>query len=204
MFSMTSRCPTCIMLIICRQYQTMFALQWLLHFGLLSSVPEDGTISYAEMATLANVPEAQLKSVARMAMTSNILREPALNQVAHTAVSVMFVRNKSMRDWAGFMFDASIPTAASMVKATEKWPGSVQKTETAYNVAFKHEMPFFHHLSQNPKLTEQFSGYMKSVTDGRGTDLVHLVQGYDWGDLPKHALVVDVSVLNHADKSNRS
>ena len=134
-----------------------------------------------------------------MAMTSNILTEPIPGRVAHTANSAMFLKHPNMRDWASYMFNASIPTAAAMVRATEKWPGSVKKTETAYNIAFDHDLPFFDHLSQSPSMTKQFSGYMKSVTDGQGMDLVHLINGFDWANLPNGALVVDVrnAILLH-------
>ncbi|KAK5988368.1 O-methyltransferase aurJ [Cladobotryum mycophilum] len=174
------------------QYQTMFALRWITHFKVLELIPAEGSISYSELALKAKVPESQLKSIARMAMTSYILQEPTPNHVAHSASSIMFVNNENMLHWAGFMFGASIPTAEAMVEATEKWPGSVRKTETAYNVAFNHDLPFFDHLSQSPTLTAQFSGYMKSVTSGQGTDLVHLLKGFDWASLPEDALVVDV------------
>ena len=130
-----------------------------------------------------------------MAMTSYILAEPIPGQVAHTANSAMFLEFPNMRDWAGYMFNASIPTAAAMVRATEKWPGSVKKTETAYNIAFDHDLPFFDHLSQSPLLTKQFSGYMKSVTDGQGMDLAHLTKGFHWANLSDGALVVDVRIL---------
>lgn len=126
-------------------------------------------------------------------MTSNILAEPTTGQVAHSANSAMFVKFPNMRDWASYMFTASIPTAAAMVQATEKWPGSVKKTETAYNIAFNHDLPFFDHLSQSPVMTKQFSGYMRSVTDGQGMDLSHLVNGFDWASLPDKSLIVDVS-----------
>jgi 6-hydroxytryprostatin B O-methyltransferase len=155
-------------------------------------VPLTGTTTYGALATAAKVPESQLKSVARMAMTSDILVEPATGVVAHTANSAMFLQTPGMRDWAGYMFQASIPTAAAMVEATERWPGSTQKTETAYNVAFKHDLPFFDHLSQNEQLTAQFSRYMKSVTDGQAMDLSHLVNGFDWKSLTDGSLVVDV------------
>ncbi|KAL6921176.1 hypothetical protein ACHAP8_010214 [Fusarium lateritium] len=173
-------------------YHTIFALQWLHHFDIFSRIHFDGTVSYEALATEANVPESLLKSVARMAMTSNILAEPTTGQVAHTANSAMFLKFPNTRDWASYMFTASIPTAAAMVEATEKWPGSVKKTETAYNVAFGHDLPFFDHLSQSPVLTKQFSGYMRSVTDGQGMDLSHLVKGFDWASLPENALIVDV------------
>jgi 6-hydroxytryprostatin B O-methyltransferase len=153
-------------------------------------------VSYEELAIQSNVPESLLKSIARMAMTNNILAEPATGHVTHTANSAMFLKFPNTRDWASYMFTASIPTAAAMVTATEKWPGSVKKTETAFNMAFHHDLPFFDHLSQSPVLTKQFSGYMKGVTDGQGMDLSHLVNGFDWARLPDQSLVVDVSNIS--------
>lgn len=149
-------------------------------------------MTYDTLASKAQVPESLLKGVARMVMTSKILAEPKPGHVTHTASSAMFHKVPNMRDWAGYMFSASIPTAAAMVRATEKWPGSIKKTETAYNIAFSHSLPFFDHLSQSPEMTTQFSGYMKSVTDGQGMDLAHLVNGFDWASLPGGSLVVDV------------
>lgn len=177
---------------ITASYHTIFALQWLHHFDIFSHIPLDATVSYEELAITSNVPESLLKGIARMAMTNNILTEPATGHVAHTANSAMFLKFPNTRDWASYMFTASIPTAAAMVTATEKWPGSVKKTETAYNVAFHHDLPFFDHLSQSPVLTKQFSGYMKSVTDAQGMDLSHLVHGFNWANLPDNSLVVDI------------
>lgn len=128
-----------------------------------------------------------------MAMTSNVLCETADKRLAHTAASAMFVNDPNMLNWARFMCGTSVPTASSMVQATERWPGSQQKTETAYNVAFNHELPFFDHLAQDSKLNEQFSGYMKSVTGGEGTNLIHLIQGFPWDALPNDSLIIDVS-----------
>jgi 6-hydroxytryprostatin B O-methyltransferase len=153
-------------------------------------------VPYEELAIQSNVPESLLKSIARMAMTNNILAEPVTGHVTHTANSAMFLKFPNTRDWASYMFTASIPTAAAMVTATEKWPGSVKKTETAFNMAFHHDLPFFDHLSQSPVLTKQFSGYMKGVTDGQGMDLSHLVNGFDWVKLPDQSLVVDVSTIS--------
>lgn len=128
-----------------------------------------------------------------MAMTSNVLCETADKRVAHTAASAMFLNDPNMLHWARFMCGNSVLSASSMVQATERWPGSQRKTETAYNIAFNHELPFFDHVAQDSKLNEQFSGYMKSVTGGEGANLDHLVRGFPWETLPKDSLIVDVS-----------
>ncbi len=66
------------------------------------------------------------------------------------------------------------------------------KTHTAYNLAFNTDLPFFDHLAQIPERRDQFKGYMKSVTASGGTDLKHLLEGFDWASLGE-AVVVDVS-----------
>lgn len=169
----------------------VFALRWLCHFNIFSLVPLHGSISYGSLATEANVSEARLKSIARMAMTHNLFHEPTADSIAHSATSALLVTNPNFFDWARFMTEASVPTAAHLVEACERWPNSVKKNETAYNIAFNHDLPFFDHLAQDPERTKQFSGYMKSVTNSEGTHLKHLLSGFDWASLGK-ATVVDV------------
>ncbi|KAH8695143.1 sterigmatocystin 8-O-methyltransferase [Talaromyces proteolyticus] len=172
-------------------FHVLFALRWLCHFQIFSLVPLHGSISYTDLAAEAKVSERRLKSVARMAMTNNLFSEPTADTIAHSAISALLVTNPNFFDWARFMTEASIPTAAKLVEACERWPDSVKKNETAYNIAFDHDLPFFDHLAQDPERTRQFSGYMKSVTNSEGTDLKHLVAGFDWAKLGK-ATIVDV------------
>lgn len=141
---------------------------------------------------MANVSEAPLKSIARMAMTTHLLCEPFPGEVAHTGTSSLLKTNSDYYDWAVFMCEMSAPTASHLLEATLKWPGSVERAETAYNAAFNTHLPFFQHLRQLPERQRQFSAYMKSVTNSEGTHLKHLVHGYGWAALGK-ALVVDVS-----------
>ena len=126
-----------------------------------------------------------------MAMTSHVLCEVQPGFIAHSATSAQFVTNPSMNDWAEFMCQGSVPAALSLVKATERWPTSQSRTETAYNAAFETELPFFDHLATLPDRTRQFAGYMKNVTSSEGTKLDHLLSGFDWSGLGT-ARVVDV------------
>jgi 6-hydroxytryprostatin B O-methyltransferase len=126
-----------------------------------------------------------------MAMTSNLFFEPKPNHIAHTATSALLVTNESLRDWAVFMSETTVPAASKLVEASERWPDSVQKNETAYNVAFDTDLPFFDHLKTQPDKTRQFASYMKNVQKSDGTAIRHLVNGFEWKSLGK-ATVVDV------------
>ncbi|KAH8432997.1 uncharacterized protein LDX57_010632 [Aspergillus melleus] len=172
-------------------YQYVACLRWLTHFGIFARVPLTGSVSYSEVAASANVSESQLKTVARMAMTNHVFCEPEPNTIAHTATSALLVTNPMFHDWASFMCEASVPMASKLVEASERWPGSVEKNQTAYNVAFDTDLPFFDHLATLPKRSKQFANYMKNVQNSQGTAIHHLLQGYNWAALGE-ATVVDV------------
>lgn len=172
-------------------YQQLACLRWLCRFNVFSLVPLRGWIPYSTVAACAKVPESQLKSIARMAMTNNLFSEPTPNHLAHSATSALLVTNPNFHDWAVFMTDFSVPTAGKLVEATEKWGDSVRKNETAFNIAFDTDRPFFDYLSQFPERTKQFAGYMKSVTNSEGTDIKHLLSGFDWASLGE-ATVIDI------------
>ncbi|ORY10494.1 sterigmatocystin 8-O-methyltransferase [Clohesyomyces aquaticus] len=171
--------------------QYIVCLRWLTHFGIFASVPLKGSISYDDLALAAKVSRKQLKTVARMAMTSALFCEPKPNHLAHTATSALLVTNESLHDWAVFMSEGTVPAASKLVEASERWPDSEQKNQTAYNIAFNTDLPFFDHLKTQPDKTRQFASYMKNVQKSEGTALRHLVNGFDWESLGK-ATVVDV------------
>ena len=135
----------------------------------------------------------QLKTVMRMAMTSNLFLEPKPEKVSHSATSALLVTNSEFHDWAGFMTETTAPAAFKLVEATEKWPEGIGKNETAYNIAFDTDLPFFEHLNTNPQKVKEFAGYMKHVQQSEGTSLRHLVQGFNWAAVGK-GKVVDVGI----------
>ena len=126
-----------------------------------------------------------------MTMTSNFLREPTPGELAHNATSSLFVNNPTLVDWALFMAEASAPTAAKLVEATEKWGATEEKNQTAFNIAMNSDLPYFDYLAKSPELTTRVAGYMKNVTTSEGTKVKHLLSGFDWASLGE-ATVVDV------------
>lgn len=169
-------------------------MQWLCRFHVISCIPLVGSIRYTEVASLCSVPETQLRSVARMAIATNFLREiDGKDELAHNSVSAAFVRNPSLADWALFVSQFSMPVACSFADATEKWGSTERKDETAVNLALKTDLPLFNYIKQSPEVTRQFAGYMKSVQQSDGMSIRHLANSYDWAALGD-ATVVDVSV----------
>ncbi|KAK4234079.1 6-hydroxytryprostatin B O-methyltransferase [Achaetomium macrosporum] len=181
-------------------YQYVACLTWLLRFDIFRLVPASGTISYRDLAAAASkqasraaaIPEGRLKSIVRMAMTAALFREPEPDRVGHSATSALLARDADVRALASNLCTSSAPIALCMTAAHDRFnPASLAKNETAFNVAFGTELPFFDWLAQNPAEREKFAGYMRTLTKSEGVDEKHLVDGYPWGDLGS-ALVVDV------------
>ncbi|KAI4773579.1 hypothetical protein E4T52_11451 [Aureobasidium sp. EXF-3400] len=81
----------------------------------------DGTISYVELATKANMPEAKLKSVIRMAMTTKIFCQLTSGHIAYTACSALLATNQNHHNWAVFMSDVCAPIPGNMIDAQVAW-----------------------------------------------------------------------------------
>lgn len=179
--------------------QYVACLDWLLRHNIFHLVPTTGTTTYADLAAAASVPEARLRSIARMAMTTSLFREPQPGRLGHSATSALMARDADVRAWASYLATRSAPTALAMADAHARFsPSSTADNETAYNVAFGTHLPFFEHLARDPGATDVFAGYMRNVTTSEALDVAHLVGGYPWAEEVvgtgngTGALVVDV------------
>ncbi|KAB8218550.1 S-adenosyl-L-methionine-dependent methyltransferase [Aspergillus novoparasiticus] len=172
-------------------FHYLACLRWLAYFNIFAKVPLQGSVPYEILAEEANVSETQLKAIARMAMTHHLFCETEPNHIAHTATSALFVTNPETHDWAMFMSEKSASCASKILEASVKWPKSLAKNNTAFNVAYGTDKPFFEWLDTQPSEREQFAKYMRMIQQSEGMSLSHLVDGFDWASLGK-ATVVDV------------
>lgn len=170
----------------------MSSLRWLYHFKIAEAVPLDRAVTFAEVAKATGVDEDHLKRVLRHAMTNRIFREPEAGLVAHTSVSALLVRSKSLNDWVGYTCEETYPASAKLVEAHEKYGTSQKPNESAYSIAFNTDEPMFVHLTKFPERERRFASTMLEMTSTDGYGVRHLVNGYKWEDIGK-STVVDVS-----------
>ena len=126
-----------------------------------------------------------------MAITGGVLSEPQPDFLMHSRISAQLVSKPGLFDWAVFMTRFSAPTAARFTEATQRWGETAEKHQTAYNLAFNTELPFFAHVAQSKDLTTTFASYLRSLGQSEGSALQHVLNGFDWAALGK-AHVVDV------------
>lgn len=157
-------------------------------------MPLDSQISYADLAASAGVPEARLKSIIRMAITNTLFREqPDGKHVRHSATSAHLAKDEGVYAYATYMCGRSAPMAMKMTEAHQKWGPDSQRTyETAFNVAYDTDLPFFDYLGRDKDKMDEFARYMKNVRSSEAVALKHLVAGYSWKNVADGGLVVDV------------
>ena len=163
-----------------------------MRLNILKHVPISGLISYEELASEAQVPLTQLKSIVRMASTSGFLAERQAGMVSHGTTSCLLAKDQSFMDWAMWLTDYSVPTALKTVEATEKWGETQAKDQTAFSLAMNKQMPFFDYLREEPGMAKMFSSYMRNVASTEGVSFAHLVNGFDWKKLEPGSTIVDV------------
>ncbi|EEA23503.1 conserved hypothetical protein [Talaromyces marneffei ATCC 18224] len=167
-------------------YQYISCLRWLCQFDIFHLVPLNITISYADLATAAKVPEQRLKSIMRMAMTSFLFLEEEAELLA---------RNQDIHAYASYLSSNSAPLALQMTPAHKKWgAGSTRTYETAFNLAHSTDLTFFDYLSRNQDLMRDFAQHIRSVRSSESVGIKHLLAGYEWQAIPDGGLVVDYYV----------
>lgn len=175
-----------------RQNQHIACARWLCHFNIPSLIPDDGGVSYRDIAEKAHIPEYQLRKVCRMAMTSGLFRELDNHTLEHTAISKDLRQGSPFLHAMTFLTETASITANKMVDMTKQYGSSSAQNHTAFNIAFDTDLPFYAYSSKDPKLSTQLAGSMKFFGVGGELHLKHLVNGYDWESLGD-AKVVDVS-----------
>lgn len=174
-------------------FQYISCLSWLCQYNIFHLVPLAESIGYADLASSAGVPEQRLKSILRMAMTTALFREQPDGKLTHSAASALLASNRDVYAYATYMCSRSAPMALQLAGAHRKWgPDTVKTYETAYNMAFNTDVPFFDHLGRDESKMEEFAAYMKNVRSSDGVHLKHLLAGFGWRDLPKGGTIVDV------------
>ena len=95
------------------QHNNMLSLQAISRFKIASLVPENGQVSYNDLARSTGVDVQMLKRVLRHAMTMRVFQEPTPGMVAHTAASKLLTR-PHMDDWMHTASEEMWPVACKV------------------------------------------------------------------------------------------
>ncbi|KAK4451383.1 S-adenosyl-L-methionine-dependent methyltransferase [Podospora aff. communis PSN243] len=167
-------------------------------FNLANSFPPNTTTTFAQMAAFSNLPVSAVQRLVRHAIAYHVFAEPTKGTVAHTSMSQAIATFPHLADAIEMFRDIMWPTAPRLADAIERWPGSEEPTETAFNLAQHTELGFWAYKAAHPEKTARFAAAMAFMTKKPGREMEFLLDNVDWASslTPPEAngsgLIVDV------------
>lgn len=93
----------------------MVCLQAITRFKIASMIPENGQVSYKDIADKTCLSEPVLRRMLQYAMTMRLFREPEPGMVAHTKISKVLA-DSQMNDWMATATEEGWPSASKVKK----------------------------------------------------------------------------------------
>ncbi|KAF2728791.1 O-methyltransferas-like protein [Polyplosphaeria fusca] len=170
---------------ICTLYDIV-AWQAACEFGFFDAVPEDGGASISEIAVRANVDEERVGRFIRILATDRIFEEKEPGRFWHTARSVVFLRDRQIRDAVHYQVDEYFQAAAQTATSVKQTPDGFTLEKNPFVAS--HGAPLFQYYKQNPTLAARFASAMAGI--GRmERQFDDLKDSYAWATLPKGKLI---------------
>ncbi|CAG8953114.1 hypothetical protein HYFRA_00003311 [Hymenoscyphus fraxineus] len=129
-------------------------------FEISKRFPVGQEISFSEVAAKCGVDADDMCRILRHAVTNHIFTEPREGFIAHTAVSKALAEVPMLHEWVTMACEDMWPPTTRLVDAMNKWPGSGEPRQTAYNLASRAEGSFFEELERSSERSERFSKAM--------------------------------------------
>ncbi|KAF2707636.1 S-adenosyl-L-methionine-dependent methyltransferase [Pleomassaria siparia CBS 279.74] len=160
-------------------------------FKLANNVPFDSTITIPELAKTSGLDEGDCNRLISHALTNRLFVEEEPGVIKHSAMTSAIVNVPLFRDWIEETCENMWSSAPRIVSAMEKWPGSEEPNETAYNLARHTELPFFADISADKSgmRAKRFADSMSFFQANPTMRTSLIVDNYDWAS---HKVVVDV------------
>lgn len=158
-------------------------MRYVYHYRIASYVPNEGDISYSDLAQQAKLDPVQLRRFLQHAMMNRVFTETRPGFVGHTSASRLLKEQDGAMDTVGFLVEDLAPAATKVIEAYQQWPNSGEPNETGFNVENNSKMPFYLEIAKNPERARRFGSGMRFMTKGSLYDINHLIRGYSWDKL---------------------
>jgi hypothetical protein len=118
------------------QHTDLISIQAIARYDIARKIEIDEEVSFTELAKRTKLPEDDLTRIMRQAIARHIFKETKKGYLSHTAASRLFIDNSNLRDWAHIAFDEVWQSAAHLLDAMDKWPGSGEPNHTvSYHIS---------------------------------------------------------------------
>jgi hypothetical protein len=145
-----------------------------------SSFPSNETATVESIASRCGMDAEDARRILNHALTKRIFSEPSKGVIAHSAASQAIANIPLLAEFIDDACERVLYIGTRIPQAMAKWPGSQELNETAFNLTYETDLPFFPYLSQHPSLTKQFADSMSFFQKGPGMQTELAVKIYDW------------------------
>ncbi|CAK3978615.1 Sterigmatocystin 8-O-methyltransferase [Lecanosticta acicola] len=168
----------------------MMTFSFITRYEIARKVPNEGGISFEDLAKDCGVPSAFVKRILRYAMTSYLFAERREGLVSHTAMSLLLKEHPFLHSISEIGTQERFPASAKVVEAMAKYPECDEPSKSGWGLANEATRPMFEEMSINyPDRATRFGKAMDAFAAMAKTDI--LIQTYDWASLG-NARFVDV------------
>jgi len=109
-------------------------------------------------------------------MSYHVFYEPILGHVPHPVPSAALVQSASVKDWLDMTLEEWGPVSLKAVEAMRRFPGSDERNETGFRVAFGVES-MFEYSGKREERPRVFGSAMGTFSRGWG-----IGWSFGWGD----------------------
>ncbi|KEF59104.1 uncharacterized protein A1O9_03948 [Exophiala aquamarina CBS 119918] len=163
----------------------------IVHFNFADHVPEQGHITFGDLATRTQLHVERVRRILRCAVAHRVFCEEPLGYISHSAISKSLLK-PGLKAWLGHQFEEMLPSSAKLVDAFEMYPNVDDDRETAFSVAFSGQdrTTYWEVLEKTPWKVKRFCDALEYIsTSGGAGDFRTLVSCYDWKKLGAGKLV---------------
>ncbi|KAF1843483.1 S-adenosyl-L-methionine-dependent methyltransferase [Cucurbitaria berberidis CBS 394.84] len=171
-------------------FTNLVSLQGVAQFKLAANLPAESTTTIAELAKTSGMHLDDAELIARNGVTRRLLLQHDDGKIGHSAASKAILEFPNLASFVEGTLAHMWGAAPFVVKAMEKWPGSQEPTQTAYNLAHTTDLSFFEYMAQHETVARKFAESMTLMQSSPALS-VDFVLGYDW-NLHASGTVVDV------------
>lgn len=171
------------------QPTSLTSLHALARFKLASSFAPTETTTAAQLAETAGLDKADTERLVRHAIANRLFLEPSPGVIAHSAMSNSIATVPLLREWIEETCENMWSSGPRIVSAIEKWPGSEEPDQTAWNIAHHTSDNFFASLGKDEEKAKRFADAMSFFQASPGLQTSLLVDNYDWS---RYKTLVDV------------
>ncbi|KAI1085095.1 putative O-methyltransferase [Whalleya microplaca] len=179
-------------LILNHQHNQLVPLKFIRHFWLVGKVPENGEISYAELAGDIGVDCDALSRILRYGIAHRIYKEPRPGFIAHSGASRLIAVDKDVANCVDFGVDDMWPAAMMTVNALERWPKAERSDQSGFALANSTEEDenFYYLMRSDKELRSRFEGAWRTYVKGPEFAVHHLTDNYPWDLLGAGTVVI--------------